>query len=109
MRETTMRRKSTAACLVAGALALVPGGPARGQFVGPSFGVYGQPSGLYKSVGVPGMGPGAPSVMLYFPGGGSGPSFTPSPMNYSVAGVQVPVAGTSGSVYLPNGTVAGPR
>ena len=101
-----MRRISTWLFVLAGAFALA--GPARGQLLGgsayggPGFGAFGQPDGLYTSVAVPGIGRGGPSVMLYFPSTGGSSSFTPTPLSYDVAGIQVPVAGTSGSVYLPS-------
>jgi hypothetical protein len=109
-----MRRISTWLCVMAGAFAL--GGSARGQLLGGSayggaaFGAFGQPDGLYTSVTVPGMGRGGPGLMLYFPSTGGSSSFTPTPLSYDVAGVQVPVVGTSGSVYLPRpgAPVAGP-
>jgi hypothetical protein len=107
-----MRRFSTWLFVMAGALAL--GGSARGQllggspYAGPAFGAFGQPDGLYSSVSVPGIGRGGPSVMLYFPSTGGSSSFTPTPLSYDVAGVQVPVSGTSGSVYLPGGPAPGP-
>ena len=100
-----MRRIWTRLFVLAGAFAL--GGSARGQLLGgsayggPTFGAFGQPDGLYTSVSVPGIGQGGPSLMLYFPSTGGSSSFTPSPLSYDVAGVQVPVVGTSGSVYLP--------
>ena len=98
-----MRRLWAWAFVLAGSVGLV--GSARGQwpnggaYAGPSFGWFPQPGGLYTSINVPGMGRGWPSVMMYVPSDGSGPS---------VAGVQARVPGTSGSVYLPGTTVGSP-
>src|SRR5579871_5228639 len=110
-RGASMRRISTSLFALAATLSL--GGSARAQalglspYVGPGFGAYAQPGGLYTSLSVPGMGRGGPSVMFYFPSNGSG-SFTPSPMNYGMAGLQVPVVGTSGSVYVPTAMASAP-
>jgi hypothetical protein len=98
-----MRRVWAGAVVLAGVVGL--GGSAQGQmladgtFAGPSFGWFAQPGGLYTSVGVPGMGRSGPSVMMYVPANGSGPS---------VAGLQARVPGTTGSVYLPGPTAGAP-
>jgi hypothetical protein len=81
---------------------LVPCVAARGQALGgPTFGNFGMPDGLYTSISVPGMGRGGPGLWMYFPSTGGNGSFTPTPMAGSVAGLQLPVTGTGGSVYLP--------
>jgi hypothetical protein len=82
---------------------LIPGAAARGQALGgPTFGTFGMPDGLYTTFSVPGMGRGGPGLWMYFPSTGGNASFTPSPMAGSVAGLQLPVVGTGGSVYLPS-------
>ncbi len=81
---------------------IVPGAAACGQAIGgPTFGNFGMPDGLYTTFSVPGMGRGGPGLWMYFPSTGANGSFTPSPMAGSVAGLQLPVTGTGGSVYLP--------
>jgi hypothetical protein len=98
-----MRRVLAVGAILAGSL--VPCVAARGQALGgPAFGTLGMPDGLYKSFSVPGMGSGGPGLWMYFPSTGANGSFTPSPMAGSVAGLQLPVTGTGGSVYLPSAT-----
>ena len=84
---------------------IVPGAVVRGQAIGgPRFGNFGMPDGLYTTFSVPGMGRGGPGLWLYFPSTGGYGSFTPSPMAGTVAGLQLPVVGSGGSVYLPAAT-----
>jgi hypothetical protein len=96
-----MRRALAVGAVLAGSL--VPCVATRGQALGgPAFSTFGMSDGLYKSFSVPGIGPGGPGLLMYFPSTGGSASFTPSPMAWSVAGLQLPVTGTGGSVYLPS-------
>ncbi len=95
-----MRRVLAFGAVLAGFLA--PCAAARGQALGgPTFGAFGMPDGLYTSITVPGMGRGGPGLWMYFPSTGGNASFTPTPLAGSVAGLQLPVVGTGGSVYVP--------